>query len=235
MNTVAAPTPTPGGGSVGGAGRSAGGRLGGNGLRRVTEAEVARRPPPGVGSHARPPGRTARAADGNRRSRPPELRSRHARFQAAQIHGGGASRPRPAIEEASKQASWCPWKRRNWRRRSRASSRAWRELPCRKPRRTEAWRSNLAETARRGGIENVRANLPGVRDESWLRDIEERLKAIGARDRSPGIRHKRSCFPLSRAASSYECGTKNKWPQIPNPVGDPVNPHCVKSALSDGH
>jgi formiminotetrahydrofolate cyclodeaminase len=38
--------------------------------------------------------------------------------------------------------------------------------------------SNLAETARRGGIENVRANLPGIRDESWLRDIEARLRRL---------------------------------------------------------
>ena len=42
--------------------------------------------------------------------------------------------------------------------------------------------SNLAETARRGGIENVRANLPGVRDGSWLRDIEARLQELGTRD-----------------------------------------------------
>ena len=42
--------------------------------------------------------------------------------------------------------------------------------------------SNLAETARRGGIENVRANLPGVKDQAWLRDIEERLQKLGGRD-----------------------------------------------------
>ena len=34
---------------------------------------------------------------------------------------------------------------------------------------------NLAETARRGGTENVRANLPGIRDDIWLREIEARL------------------------------------------------------------
>jgi glutamate formiminotransferase len=39
--------------------------------------------------------------------------------------------------------------------------------------------SDLAETARRGGIENVRANLPGVRDESWLRGIEARMERLG--------------------------------------------------------
>ncbi len=38
--------------------------------------------------------------------------------------------------------------------------------------------SNLAETARRGGIENVRANLSGIRDESWLKDIEARLRVL---------------------------------------------------------
>ncbi len=48
--------------------------------------------------------------------------------------------------------------------------------------------SDLAETARRGGIENVRANLPGVRDESWLRDIEARIERLGTRDSGHGIR-----------------------------------------------
>jgi formiminotetrahydrofolate cyclodeaminase len=41
--------------------------------------------------------------------------------------------------------------------------------------------SNLAETARRGGIENVWANLPGVRDEPWLREIQARLEKLGTR------------------------------------------------------
>jgi formiminotetrahydrofolate cyclodeaminase len=41
---------------------------------------------------------------------------------------------------------------------------------------------DLAETARRGGIENVRANLPSVRDESWRRDTEARLQELGTRD-----------------------------------------------------
>ncbi len=41
--------------------------------------------------------------------------------------------------------------------------------------------SNLAETARRGGVENVRANLPGIRDEFWLRDVQARLEKIGTR------------------------------------------------------
>jgi len=38
--------------------------------------------------------------------------------------------------------------------------------------------ASLAETARRGGIENVRANIPSVRDEGWLRDVEARLQAL---------------------------------------------------------
>ncbi len=42
--------------------------------------------------------------------------------------------------------------------------------------------SDLAETARRGGIGNVRANLPGIRDESWLRDIQARIERLGTRD-----------------------------------------------------
>jgi glutamate formiminotransferase/formiminotetrahydrofolate cyclodeaminase len=37
---------------------------------------------------------------------------------------------------------------------------------------------NLAETARRGGIENIRANLPGVHDETWLRGVQARLDLL---------------------------------------------------------
>jgi formiminotetrahydrofolate cyclodeaminase len=40
--------------------------------------------------------------------------------------------------------------------------------------------ASLAETARRGGIENVRANLPSVHDEGWLRDVAARLQALEA-------------------------------------------------------
>ena len=38
--------------------------------------------------------------------------------------------------------------------------------------------SDLAETARRGGIANVQANLPGIHDESWLRSFEARLRKV---------------------------------------------------------
>jgi len=41
--------------------------------------------------------------------------------------------------------------------------------------------SNLAETARRGGAENVRANIPGIRDDFWLREVKARLEKIGTR------------------------------------------------------
>jgi glutamate formiminotransferase/formiminotetrahydrofolate cyclodeaminase len=42
--------------------------------------------------------------------------------------------------------------------------------------------ADLVETARRGGIENVRANLSAVGDELWLQEIEARLQRLGARD-----------------------------------------------------
>ena len=45
---------------------------------------------------------------------------------------------------------------------------------------------NLAETARRGGIENVRANQAAIHDESWLKDIAARLQGLGAGDPGPG-------------------------------------------------
>jgi formiminotetrahydrofolate cyclodeaminase len=42
--------------------------------------------------------------------------------------------------------------------------------------------ADLAETAQRGGMENVRANLAAVKDESWLREIEGRLGKLGTRN-----------------------------------------------------
>jgi glutamate formiminotransferase len=42
--------------------------------------------------------------------------------------------------------------------------------------------SSLAEVARLAGVENVRANLTAVRDESWLQDIESRLQKLERRD-----------------------------------------------------
>jgi len=44
--------------------------------------------------------------------------------------------------------------------------------------------SNLADTARRGGIENIRANLPGVHDEIWLRGVRARLDLLEKRPSS---------------------------------------------------
>ncbi len=38
---------------------------------------------------------------------------------------------------------------------------------------------DLAETARHGGIENVRANLPSIRDRKWLEQAELRLSHLG--------------------------------------------------------
>jgi len=48
--------------------------------------------------------------------------------------------------------------------------------------------SDLAEVARRGGIENVLANLAGIQDEAWLRDVQARMEALGTRDTGPGTR-----------------------------------------------
>jgi glutamate formiminotransferase len=46
--------------------------------------------------------------------------------------------------------------------------------------------ADLAETARRGGAENVRANLSSVGDEARLRDIEARLQKLGGRESELG-------------------------------------------------
>jgi len=40
--------------------------------------------------------------------------------------------------------------------------------------------ASLAETAQLGGIANVRANVPSVQDQEWLREIAARLQSLGA-------------------------------------------------------
>ena len=40
--------------------------------------------------------------------------------------------------------------------------------------------TDLVETARRGGIENVRANLPAIHDEAWLSQVRPRLEKVAA-------------------------------------------------------
>lgn len=42
--------------------------------------------------------------------------------------------------------------------------------------------SLLASTARQGGFENVRANLSSIHDESWLQEIEKRVQKIETRE-----------------------------------------------------
>ena len=39
----------------------------------------------------------------------------------------------------------------------------------------------LAEAAERGAVENVRANLPAIRDREWLERVESRLRELGGR------------------------------------------------------
>jgi len=39
---------------------------------------------------------------------------------------------------------------------------------------------SMAEAAHRGAIENVRANLPSIKDAEWVRQIEERIKKLEA-------------------------------------------------------
>jgi glutamate formiminotransferase len=48
--------------------------------------------------------------------------------------------------------------------------------------------SDLAEVARRGGIENVLANLAGIQDEAWLIDVQARMQRLGTRDTGHGTR-----------------------------------------------
>jgi len=87
-----------------------------------------------------------------------------------------------AIEAASKQASVVPLETAEWEAivaRELANLTAITIPQAASDLRAAA---DMAETARRGGIENVRANLPGIHDQSWLWDVEARLEKLGTRD-----------------------------------------------------
>ena len=83
-----------------------------------------------------------------------------------------------AVEAASKEASNVPLETAELAVAVAREVRNLREITIPQAASDLSVASDLAETARRGGIENVRANLSGVRDPHWINATQERLAAV---------------------------------------------------------
>jgi glutamate formiminotransferase / formiminotetrahydrofolate cyclodeaminase len=181
VNKVAAPTPTPGGGSVAALAGALAAGLG----EMVCGVSLKRK---SLTAH-HPALEAARTRLAGLRERLMETVDRDAQSYEAVMRAGKLPKStqaeqaarNQAIEAASKQASVVPLET------AELASAVGHEITglvgitIAQAASDLSVASNLAATAQRGGGENVRANLPGVQDESWLREIKERLQKLGSR------------------------------------------------------
>jgi glutamate formiminotransferase len=181
VNTVAAPTPTPGGGSVAALAGALAAGLG----EMVCGVSLKRK---SLGAHHLALEAT-RARLAALRERLMETVDRDAQsyeavmraFKLPKSTEAEQTARQQAIEAASKQASVVPLETAELAAAVVREVASLAGITIAQAASDLRVASSLAETARRGGIENVQANLPGVRDESWLRDIEARLQELGPR------------------------------------------------------
>ena len=179
VSTVAAPTPTPGGGSVAALAGALAAGLG----EMVCGVSLKRK---SLSAH-HPALEAARARLAGLRERLMETVDRDAEsyeavmraFKLPKSTEAEQTARNQAIEAASKQASVVPLETAELAAAVARELASLAGITIAQAASDLSVASNLAETARRGGIENVRANLPGVRDESWLRDMEARLRESG--------------------------------------------------------
>ncbi len=182
VNAVAAPTPTPGGGSVAALAGALAAGLG----EMVCGVSLKRK---SLGAH-HPVLEATRTRLAARRERLMEIvdldpQSYEAVMRAFKLPKSTEAEQAAhyqAIEATSKQASMLPLETAELAVEVARELASLKEITIPQAAADLSVASNLAETARRGGIENVWANLPGVQDESWLRDVEARLEKLGSRD-----------------------------------------------------
>jgi glutamate formiminotransferase len=186
VNTVAAPTPTPGGGSVAALAGALAAALG----EMVCGVSLKRK---SLGAH-HPALEAARTRLAALRERlmgtvDRDAESYEAVMSALKLPKSTEAEEAArhlAIETASKQASVVPLETAELAAAVAREVASLAEITIAQAASDLRVASDLAETARRGGIENVRANLPGVRDESWRRDIEARMEKLGTGDSGLG-------------------------------------------------
>jgi len=178
VNTVAAPTPTPGGGSVAALAGALAAGLGemvcGVSLKRKS---LSAHHPALTATLTRLAARRERLmeiVDLDPQSYEAVMRA----FRLPKSTEAEQAARQQAIEAASKQASLAPLETAELAAAvaGELASLVGITIPQAAP--DLAVASTLAETARRGGIENVRANLPGVKDETWLGGVQARLHAL---------------------------------------------------------
>jgi glutamate formiminotransferase len=179
VNAVAAPTPTPGGGSAAALAGALAAALGemvcGVSLKRKSLSA----------HHAELEAASARL--GRIRARMLELvdldpQSYEALMRAFKLPKSTEEEQavrNQAIETASKQASLVPMETAELAAEAAREVVGLKDITIPQAASDLSVASSLAETARRGGVENVRSNLPGVRDQEWLREMEARLGRLG--------------------------------------------------------
>jgi formiminotetrahydrofolate cyclodeaminase len=182
VNAVADPTPTPGGGSVAALAGALAAGLG----EMVCGVSLKRK---SLTAH-HPALEAARARLAILRERLLEAIDRDARsyeavmraFKSPKSTEAEQAAHYAAIETASKEASVVPLETAEWAAAVASDLASLEGMIIPQAASDLRVASDMAEVARRGGIENVLANLPGVQDESWLRDIQARVHKL---DKSP--------------------------------------------------
>jgi glutamate formiminotransferase len=182
VNTVAAPTPTPGGGSVAALAGALAAGLG----EMVCGVSLKRK---SLASH-HPALEAARTRLAGQRERLMEIvdldpQSYEALMRAFKLPKSTEAEQNArdqAIDQASQQASALPLETAELAVAVGREIASLEGITIAQAASDLRVAQDLAETARRGGIENVRANLPSVRDESWRRDTEARIQSLGARN-----------------------------------------------------
>ncbi len=178
VNTVAAPTPTPGGGSVAALAGALAAGLG----EMVCGVSLKRK---SLGAHhpALEAARTRLAAwreqllgivDRDAQSYAAVMRA----FKLPKATDSEQAARNQAIENASKQAAVVPMETAELAAAVEQELASLEGITIAQAASDLHVALSLAETARRGGIENVRANIPSVHDESWLRSIYDRLAIV---------------------------------------------------------
>ena len=188
VNTVAAPTPTPGGGSVAALAGALAAGLG----EMVCGVSLKRK---SLSDHY-PALEAARARLAEMRERLMDAVDRDAEsyeavmraFKLPKSTEAEQTAREQAIEAASKEASAVPMETSELAAAVAGEIDGLAGITIPQAASDLRVASDLAKTARRGGIENIRANLPNVRDESWLTDIKARMQKLGTRDTGYGLR-----------------------------------------------
>jgi len=179
VNAVAAPTPAPGGGSAAALAGALAAALG----EMVCGVSLKR---PSLASHHAALS-AARSRLGRLRAQLMENVDRDAQSYTAVMDAYKLPKTTPAeqesrqraIEAASKTAAVVPLETAEMATAVGQELAALSDITIQQAAPDLRVAASLAETAQLGGLENVQANLPQIRDGTWLQDVRARLQALG--------------------------------------------------------